>query len=173
MNTFRSLCVAGALTVAAISAVAADSSGISIPGPNVSENEFYSKTYSGANGGLPTIVTNAAAVLATNIVAPVLKDQPVNGAIRLATAAGAGSNNIVAYFKLSWDGGRTYSTVPKLSWNFNPNITTEFIDGFSLVYTSLLGATHIKLDKLSNAIPAASAAANFYPSNFTFSVRRK
>lgn len=176
MKIFRTIFAAAALAVvsfSAIPAIAADSSGISLPGPTISESGYYLKTWSGASQGLPLIVTNAASALATNIVTPVLKDQPVNFAFRGASSAGAASNNVVAFFKFSWDGGKTYSTAPKASWTFNPNVTTEFIDGGFLSYTSLTGATHVKLDKLSNSIPAAAAAAVFYASNFTFQVRRQ
>lgn len=171
MKTFFTSLVFCAFT--AISSIAADTSGIALPGPTTPENGFYVRTWTGPAGGIPSVVTNASAVLTTNVVTAVLKEQAVGGTMYLAQQAGGGSNNVVLRFDLSYNGGRDFTTEQPLTYTFSPRgANAGYRFPFWLPYTNLLGATHIKLTSVSNAIPAASAGAMLFPSNFTFTVRR-
>lgn len=140
------------------------------------DSEFYTFLWSGPAKGVPTIVTNASAVLLTNISAAIIKDTPVVFTATIASsAANAASNNVAGYFDLSYDGGRTFTAHRPLSvTGIAPNVLgSRYLAVFTLQWTNLAGATDVRFTALSNAIPAGSAAQVYYATNVSVAVRRR
>jgi hypothetical protein len=162
-----------AFSLGVSSVLASDPSGIALPGPAGITADFFYLRKAGPAQGVPVMVTNAAQVILTNVVVEIQRDQPVLIEIYGASAAGAGSNNIVAYGDVSNDGGVTYTTTRPYSSTITPvPVSAGSRLPFYVPFTNMLGGTHFRLTAVSNTIPAASAAAAYFITNVTATTRR-
>ena len=175
INSFIVGMVLAISTVLSPVALAADTSGIALPGVSGLDNPKYiSQTWKAGTDFSSTAITNGSQILFTNKHIYIHRNEPVSLTIGGAWANSTGSTNAVtAYFDLSFDGGRNFTVSRPLSFTFNGAANATLARPWVYIpYTNMAGAQVIRLTAISNAIPAAATPlVSFWPTNITFATR--
>ncbi len=173
MKLLKAIAVGVALSLSLVARAATDPTGIfTVQWPGAGNLGDYLRvqyTSAGANHGLPSIVTNTAAVSATNVITPIIQGSDLAIQYNYSNTNAAGTSNTVWRFVASADGGRNYTTEPLFVWSTaqqNSNTITIQIIG----NTNFAGITHLKLLTISNTMTVDSGAV--FPASVTFNQKR-
>lgn len=183
MKFFQTVACTALVLVSALFSVpaqaATDPTGIfTLRGPgnlDLGENLIMQFNSSGAQGrGLPSVVTNTAAVLATNVIVPIIQDSELAIQFNFGTVPtnSAATSNVVFRFVASADNGRSYTTQPWFTLSIAQQGSNIPINVIHLIgHTNLAVLTHLKLYNISNTMTVG--AGPVYPTNIVFTQKRR